>query len=625
MRRFLLSTLFIAGFFTYAFSQSIVQFHSSSNWSYSGSGTLISNFTGNSTNHDNSSTGYIKFEVVNTGTIYINSNVSSESNYDFANVIVNGSNYWQQSGTSSWGWNSFLVNQGQIIEFKYTKDSSLSNGNDEQTFQLYSNADSSFYGCTDPAATNYDPSATIDDGSCCYDAPAIDMTIGTWTLSYDWGCSGTLYTLDMNYNTNGTWFNNSFGEYGNWSMCGNNYTHDYSTMYTTVYTGTYSNGVITGTMGNDNGDTGCFTMYMDSSSFYGCTDPTYCNYDPLANIDDGSCVGLAGCMDPLYAEYNSIANCDDGSCNTLITNTLCAEDSPTGLFVDGIIHSRAVINWDNMNSSSCTVDQYRIKYREVGTTSVIQKTMGGPVGSCTYGNQRTDKLLLGLTGNTTYEYQMKAWYCGGGTSSWTAWNTFTTADDCPNVGNFTVSTPLTTRATFTWDDSNGSYDFARIKMRIDSISNPVGSDWFQVGGFGVLYGTYTKNKNGLVAGETYRAQARTFCDPNGGAYNSLAWTALATWTQPTTVRLEGGNAIANLAIYPNPSRDVFNISFNSESIQDLRVRVLNIVGKELIVEDLQQFIGEYTMQIDLTNNSKGIYLLEIETNEGVINKKLVLQ
>ena len=97
------------------------------------------------------------------------------------------------------------------------------------------------------------------------------------------------------------------------------------------------------------------------------------------------------------------------------------------------------------------------------------------------------------------------------------------------------------------------------------------------------------------------------------------------WTQPGSIRLEGGTAIANLDIYPNPSRDVFNISFTSETIQDLKVRVLNVIGEELINEDLQQFIGEYTKQIELSNNAKGIYFLEIETNEGVINKKLILQ
>jgi hypothetical protein len=164
----------------------------------------------------------------------------------------------------------------------------------------------------------------------------------------------------------------------------------------------------------------------------------------------------------------------------------------------------------------------------------------------------------------------------------------------------------------------------RLKARVDSISNPQGSDWFQIGGSGVSYGTFTKNKNGLVAGETYRGQARTFCDPNGGAYFSLSWSPLVFWTQPT-VRLEGGETITNLDIYPNPSRDVFNITFTSEEVQNLKIRVLNVVGEELMSEDLQQFVGEYVKSINLKNNSKGIYFLEIETNDGVINKKLVLQ
>ena len=51
----------------------------------------------------------------------------------------------------------------------------------------------------------------------------------------------------------------------------------------------------------------------------------------------------------------------------------------------------------------------------------------------------------------------------------------------------------------------------------------------------------------------------------------------------------------------------------------------NVVAGELINEDLQQFIGEYTKQIGLSDNAKGVYFLEIETNDGVINKKLILQ
>ena len=67
------------------------------------------------------------------------------------------------------------------------------------------------------------------------------------------------------------------------------------------------------------------------------------------------------------------------------------------------------------------------------------------------------------------------------------------------------------------------------------------------------------------------------------------------------------------------------MTLQSEDNQDLRVRILNVIGEELINENLEQFIGEYTKQINLSDNAKGIYFLEIETNDGIINKKLILQ
>jgi hypothetical protein len=132
-------------------------------------------------------------------------------------------------------------------------------------------------------------------------------------------------------------------------------------------------------------------------------------------------------------------------------------------------------------------------------------------------------------------------------------------------------------------------------------------------------------KFGLVAGESYRAGARAYCNATISVHRSW-WTPFIFWTQPgALIKIEGGTAITNLAIYPNPSRDIFSVSFTSEDVQNLKVRVLNVIGEELINENLEQFVGEYTKQIDLTNNAKGIYFLEIETNDGVINKKLILQ
>ena len=51
----------------------------------------------------------------------------------------------------------------------------------------------------------------------------------------------------------------------------------------------------------------------------------------------------------------------------------------------------------------------------------------------------------------------------------------------------------------------------------------------------------------------------------------------------------------------------------------------SVIGADIIFETLEKYIGEYTTQLDLSKNSKGIYFLQIETDYGIINKKLILE
>ncbi len=46
----------------------------------------------------------------------------------------------------------------------------------------------------------------------------------------------------------------------------------------------------------------------------GCTNPTACNYDPSASVNDGSCV-MPGCSDPYAYNYNPNNLCDGGFCD----------------------------------------------------------------------------------------------------------------------------------------------------------------------------------------------------------------------------------------------------------------------------------------------------------------------
>jgi len=50
-------------------------------------------------------------------------------------------------------------------------------------------------------------------------------------------------------------------------------------------------------------------------AIWGCTDSLAFNYDSLANLDNGGCIGVIyGCMQPLAFNYNPNANVDDNSC-----------------------------------------------------------------------------------------------------------------------------------------------------------------------------------------------------------------------------------------------------------------------------------------------------------------------
>ena len=85
------------------------------------------------------------------------------------------------------------------------------------------------------------------------------------------------------------------------------------------------------------------------------------------------------------------------------------------------------------------------------------------------------------------------------------------------------------------------------------------------------------------------------------------------------------SSINSLEVYPNPSRDVFNVSFTSEKKQSIEVRLVNLVGEIIFIENLENFEGKYTHSFNLEEYSKGIYLLELDTDNGVVNKKLILQ
>ncbi len=90
--------------------------------------------------------------------------------------------------------------------------------------------------------------------------------------------------------------------------------------------------------------------------------------------------------------------------------------------------------------------------------------------------------------------------------------------------------------------------------------------------------------------------------------------------------LNGSTLITNINIFPNPTSDITNISFTSESDIDLRIDIYDQSGKKLH-ETHCEFCkaGRNSVKLYLTDLNSGIYFLSIKNGKhSISNQKLFI-
>ena len=250
-------------------------------------------------------------------------------------------------------------------------------------------------GCTDgteddgtPIACNYNPNAEEDDGSCLYVDGICETCEGGVIIDNDidgdgicdseeiLGCTDE---LACNYNELATEGDDCIyiNEADLCSVCSGE----------TDGSGTIIDGDIDGDgicneadpCPEDNPNDANGNGVFDCDEFAACTDPVACNYDPDANVDDGSCTYpgctdleacnfdpdagclletdciYGGCTNPASCNYDPDAPCDDGSCTSL------AEDSSCVICTDpeaicNYIDPESFIGYYIENNATCNYD-----------------------------------------------------------------------------------------------------------------------------------------------------------------------------------------------------------------------------------------------------------------------------
>ena len=93
----------------------------------------------------------------------------------------------------------------------------------------------------------------------------------------------------------------------------------------------------------------------------------------------------------------------------------------------------------------------------------------------------------------------------------------------------------------------------------------------------------------------------------------------------STISLEEFEIARDLKIFPNPSTGVYNISFELLGVQEVYLRVLNQTGQIVVSTPMATGSNQFATQIDLSQAAKGVYLLQIQTEKGIVTRRLILQ
>ena len=87
------------------------------------------------------------------------------------------------------------------------------------------------------------------------------------------------------------------------------------------------------------------------------------------------------------------------------------------------------------------------------------------------------------------------------------------------------------------------------------------------------------------------------------------------WYENLTILGFEDNNLKNFVLYPNPTSTILNI--NTNNIEIIKIEIYDVLGKKVWAKT-----GN-TTQLDVSNLDSGLYLVNIQTEQGVVVKKVV--
>ncbi|MCK5839909.1 MAG: T9SS type A sorting domain-containing protein, partial [Bacteroidales bacterium] len=85
------------------------------------------------------------------------------------------------------------------------------------------------------------------------------------------------------------------------------------------------------------------------------------------------------------------------------------------------------------------------------------------------------------------------------------------------------------------------------------------------------------------------------------------------------------NGDLTIRVLPNPNNGSFKLEINSNDNENITIRIFNAASDLVFELENIQVNGKYTELINLTDQSDGVYLMQVEGKENSIIRKIIIQ
>jgi hypothetical protein len=137
--------------------------------------------------------------------------------------------------------------------------------------------------------------------------------------------------------------------------------------------------------------------------------------------------------------------------------------------------------------------------------------------------------------------------------------------------------------------------------------------------------------NGVYSAEATTTQIDSVTCGDIGEYHTVVVTqnGCSDTSSRYTVLCVGISQLASeikFNLMPNPASDVLNVSYDLNKTSNISISIIDLTGRKVMnVTNETQNAGDHLQAIRLNELSAGIYLLNLSTEGGSINRKFVKQ